>query len=121
VPAQNPDKVLTVESRPAGGSYLFGAYRFDLMGRALFKGSNRLALTPKAVETLRVLLEHAGNLVTTEQLMREVWPASFVEPGSITRNVADLKRHSETAVTSKRSQSGVTDSSHPYRDLRSRI
>jgi DNA-binding winged helix-turn-helix (wHTH) protein/Flp pilus assembly protein TadD len=92
MPAQSPDKVLTVDSRPAGGSYLFGAYRFDLLGRALFRGHDRLALTPKAVETLRVLLEHAGNLVTTEQLMREVWPASFVEPGSITRNIADLRK-----------------------------
>jgi DNA-binding winged helix-turn-helix (wHTH) protein/tetratricopeptide (TPR) repeat protein len=116
VPAQNPDKVLTVESRPAGGSYLFGAYRFDLMGRALFKGSNRLALTPKAVETLRVLLEHAGNLVTTEQLMREVWPASFVEPGSITRNIADLRKalgdrgHIETI--SKRGYRFVTTVQH---------
>lgn len=116
MPAQNPDKVLTVASRPTDGWYLFGAYRFDLRGRAVFRGHDRLALTPKAVDTLRVLIEHAGNLVTTEQLMREVWPASFVEPGSITRNIADLRKalgdrgHIETI--SKRGYRFVTPVQH---------
>lgn len=90
--AKNPDKNLKDQTRPSSGCYLFAAFRFDPEGRAIFKGQKRLALTPKAVETLRVLLEHAGNLVTNERLMREVWPARVVEPGSITRNIADLRK-----------------------------
>jgi DNA-binding winged helix-turn-helix (wHTH) protein/tetratricopeptide (TPR) repeat protein len=72
--------------------YQFDTYRFDPHGRVMLRDQERVPLTPKVAETLRVLLSKAGELVTTETLMREVWPANVVEPGSLTRNIADLRK-----------------------------
>ena len=91
---KNPDKNLTSvpHIQTAGTWYQFGKYRFDPHARVVLQGRERLPLTPKAVETLRVLVENAGSLVSTETLMNEVWPDAFVEEGSLTRNISDLRR-----------------------------
>jgi TolB-like protein len=51
-----------------------------------------VSVTPKAVDTLLVLLQHAGRLVRREQLMKEVWPDTFVGEDSLTRNISALRR-----------------------------
>ncbi len=49
-----------------------------------------MALTPKAFDTLLVLVEEAGRLVTKDELLQRVWPDAFVEEGSIANNVSML-------------------------------
>lgn len=44
------------------------------------------------MHTLVVLLRHAGQLVSKEDLMREVWPDTFVEEGGLARNVSVLRK-----------------------------
>jgi len=51
-----------------------------------------VALTPKAIDTLTVLVEHSGSVVTKEELMSRVWPATFVGDGSLMRNVSALRK-----------------------------
>ncbi len=75
-----------------GTWYQFGRFGFDPEALLVMCGPTRLRLTPKAIDTLRVLVEHAGSLVSTETLMREIWPGSFVEEGSLARNISDLRK-----------------------------
>lgn len=49
-------------------------------------------LTPKAVETLRVLVQRQGAVVSKETLLQEVWPGVFVGESGLTRNICDLRR-----------------------------
>jgi len=49
-------------------SYEFGPFRLDAGTRTLYRGDAFVALTPKAAETLLVLVEEAGRVVTKEQL-----------------------------------------------------
>jgi serine/threonine-protein kinase len=51
-----------------------------------------LPLTPKAAETLRVLVQSSGSLVSKETLLNEVWPGSFVGDGSLMRNICVLRK-----------------------------
>jgi len=73
-------------------SYEFGQFRLDREARILLHGDKTVALTPKAVELLLVLVEKRGQLVTKDDLMHAVWPDTFVEEGNLTSNISILRR-----------------------------
>ena len=49
-------------------------------------------LTPKALNTLAVLVRQGGRVVEKDVLIQEVWPDTFVEENSLTRNISVLRR-----------------------------
>src|SRR5262249_41651095 len=72
--------------------YEFGPYRVDPAERRLLRGDIPVPLTPKAFETLLVLVENAGRSLEKDELLRRVWPDTFVEEGSLTRNISVLRK-----------------------------
>ena len=70
----------------------FGSYRIDLGQKLLFSGADIVPLAPKAFETLLALVEEAGRVVEKEALLKRVWPDTFVEEGSLARNVSILRK-----------------------------
>ncbi|MGA7971809.1 MAG: response regulator transcription factor [Pseudolabrys sp.] len=50
-----------------------GPLTIDLAARAVLLSGKRLALTPKEYRLLQVLAQHAGNVVTHQHLLKEVW------------------------------------------------
>lgn len=72
--------------------YEFGPFRLDAEARVLTRDGEPVPLTPKAVETLLVLVERNGRVVSREELMREVWPDTFVEDNNLSVNVSALRR-----------------------------
>jgi serine/threonine-protein kinase len=82
-----------MEGRAVGRRwYLFGPYRLDPAASLVVRHDKQLPLTPKAVETLRVLVQSSGSMVSKETLLNEVWPGSFVGDGSLMRNISDLRK-----------------------------
>jgi adenylate cyclase len=73
-------------------SYAFGAFRLDAAEKILYQRDRAVALTPKAVETLLALVERHGRLVTKEELLRTVWPETFVEANNLAQNISLLRR-----------------------------
>lgn len=57
-------------------SYVFGTYRVDAVERVLFNEKGPVSLTPKAFDTLLALVENSGRILTTDDLMAQVWPAA---------------------------------------------
>jgi DNA-binding response OmpR family regulator len=51
--------------------------RVDPAARRAWRGERELDLTPKEFDVLRVLVEHAGRVVTREQLLRDVWETTW--------------------------------------------
>lgn len=72
--------------------YEFGPFRLDAAGRLLFRGGERLTLTPKAIELLVALVEAHGQPVSKEELLQKVWPDTVVEEGSLTSHVSLLRK-----------------------------
>jgi TolB-like protein/DNA-binding winged helix-turn-helix (wHTH) protein/Tfp pilus assembly protein PilF len=72
--------------------YEFGQYRIDSVERLLLRGEETIPLTPKAVDTLLVLLANSGRVVEKDELMKSVWPDTFVEEGALARNVSALRK-----------------------------
>lgn len=72
--------------------YEFGPYVMDVRSRILLKNGTTVRLTPKAFDTLFVLVQHASQVVEKEQLLKEVWPDIFVEEGSLSHNIHGLRK-----------------------------
>ena len=61
--------------------YEFGNFRLDTEKHRLLRDGEIVALTPKAVEALTVLIHRRGKLVERDDLMKSVWSDAIVEPG----------------------------------------
>jgi len=79
-------------AEPEIQGYQFGPFRIDAGERLLHRGPELISLPPKALDTLLVLLESAGRMVDKGDLMKAVWPDTFVEEGALARNVSLLRK-----------------------------
>ncbi len=78
--------------RPNQHLYEFGAFRLDARELMLLRDGQYIPLTPKALETLVVLVEHGGRIVEKEELHRQIWPDTVVEDVSLAKNVSTLRK-----------------------------
>jgi DNA-binding winged helix-turn-helix (wHTH) protein/tetratricopeptide (TPR) repeat protein len=74
----------------------FHPFRLDTINQCLLRrgdagGEERILLTPKAFAVLRCLVEHAGRLVTQDELLEAVWPDTFVQPEVLKYQIADIR------------------------------
>ena len=72
--------------------YRFGEFVLEPRTRVLQRGGERIALTPKAIDVLLVLVQRAGQVVTREELIGAVWPDSYVEESNLTQTVFMLRK-----------------------------
>jgi pimeloyl-ACP methyl ester carboxylesterase len=72
--------------------YLFGPFRLDGGQGILSAGANEISLGSKAFETLRLLVENAGRIVSKRELIDHVWPDSHVEENNIAQNISLLRK-----------------------------
>ena len=79
-------------SKSGATVYKFGPFLLDQGERILLHGEELVPLTPKAFDTLVVLVESAGHLVTKEKLLEEVWPETFVEEAVLSVNISTLRK-----------------------------
>jgi DNA-binding winged helix-turn-helix (wHTH) protein/TolB-like protein/Tfp pilus assembly protein PilF len=72
--------------------YEFASFRLDPAERRLLRDGEPVALTPKCFDLLVVLVESGGHLLEKSDLMARVWPDQFVEEGSLSFNVSELRK-----------------------------
>jgi eukaryotic-like serine/threonine-protein kinase len=72
--------------------YEFGPFRIDITDRVLFRETAPVPLTPKAFDTLVVLVEAAGRILEKDDLMKRVWPDTIVEENNLTQNISALRK-----------------------------
>ncbi|HKX30440.1 MAG TPA: winged helix-turn-helix domain-containing protein [Blastocatellia bacterium] len=72
--------------------YEFGSFRLDLKARVLMRDTEIVQLTPKAFDTLLVLVERGGELVERRDLLKTVWPDVCVEENNLNSNIFMLRR-----------------------------
>jgi DNA-binding winged helix-turn-helix (wHTH) protein/TolB-like protein len=73
-------------------TYQFGPFYLDAGERLLLKDGQAIPLTPKAFDTLLLLVENSGRLLEKEELMKSVWPDSFVEENNLNRSIYLLRK-----------------------------
>jgi DNA-binding winged helix-turn-helix (wHTH) protein len=75
----------------APASYRFGPYRLDRAAYRLLHGDRAIELSPKAIDLLLLLVDHAGSLVTKDDILKAVWPDVAVTDNALTQVVSDLR------------------------------
>lgn len=76
----------------SGKIYEFGRFRIDAQERILFDGADVISLTPKAFDTLLLLIENCGHALSKEEIMQTVWAESFVEENNLAQNISLLRK-----------------------------
>ena len=78
---------------PGGTSrYEFAGFELDVPERRLLRDGVEVELAPKAFDTLRLLVENAGHLMTKEELQRRLWPDSVVEENNLNKNISVIRK-----------------------------
>ena len=72
--------------------YYFGEFELDPVDKVLSNHGRPVPLTPKAFDTLLVLVERHGRLVVKDDLLRLVWPGTFVEENNLAQNISAIRR-----------------------------
>jgi DNA-binding winged helix-turn-helix (wHTH) protein/tetratricopeptide (TPR) repeat protein len=80
------------ENQRAEELYEFGPFRVDPGRETLVKAGVAVPLTPKTFQILLVLVRHGQEIVTKDDLMKSVWPDTFVEEANLSRNIFMLRK-----------------------------
>jgi DNA-binding winged helix-turn-helix (wHTH) protein len=73
------------------GQYRFGPFVVDRARYRVLRGAEALELTPKLLDLLIHLVDHAGSLVTKEELLDALWPGANVTDNALAQAVSELR------------------------------
>jgi Tol biopolymer transport system component/DNA-binding winged helix-turn-helix (wHTH) protein len=72
--------------------YEFGPFCLDVAEHLLLRDGEAVPLTPKAFDLLLALVERHGHLLEKEELLKKVWPDTFVEEANLASNISQLRK-----------------------------
>ena len=70
----------------------FHPFRLDEANQCLWRGDTRVSLMPKPFAVLQYLVDHAGRLITHDELMNAIWPDTFVQPEVLRRYILEIRK-----------------------------
>jgi TolB-like protein/DNA-binding winged helix-turn-helix (wHTH) protein/Tfp pilus assembly protein PilF len=70
----------------------FGPFLLDPIERILSRQGTPVSLTPKAFEILLCLVRNPGRMVTKNELLRQIWPDTFVEEVNLAVNISAIRK-----------------------------
>ena len=71
---------------------LFPPFRLDTVNYRLWRGDELVQIAPKAFDALRYLVEHAGQLVTQDEMLEALWPETYVNPDVVKKYVLEIRK-----------------------------
>lgn len=72
--------------------YEFGPFVLDTIQHALLRNGEPVPLTPKTYDTLLVLVQNCGKMLSKEELMNTLWPDRFVEESNLTQQISMIRK-----------------------------
>ena len=72
--------------------YRFGEFTVDAEQKVLLRHGKPLLLAPKVLETLLTLVQNGGRIIEKEELMKRLWPDTFVEESNLTYCIVQLRK-----------------------------
>src|SRR5215217_2257942 len=76
----------------SGHIHRFSDFTIDIEQKVLLRDGKAIPLAPKVFETLLALIENPGRIVLKEELMKRLWPDTFVEEANLTFNIQQLRK-----------------------------
>lgn len=75
-----------------GIHYEFGPFRVDPDRRLLLRDDQPVPITPKAFDTLLILVRNSCAVLSKDDLMKQLWPDAFVEEANLSQNIFMLRK-----------------------------
>jgi DNA-binding winged helix-turn-helix (wHTH) protein/TolB-like protein len=72
--------------------YRFKDFELEPAERRLSEAGKPVALTSKVFDTLVLLVERAGHLVSKDELMKLLWPRGYVDESNLTKHIWVIRR-----------------------------
>lgn len=72
--------------------YQFGPFCLDPVKRRLLRDGEVVKLTPKAFETLLVLVQQRGKTIEKDELLKTVWAGTIVEENNLNQSITALRK-----------------------------
>ena len=70
----------------------FKTFRLDPANHLLWRNGDRVPLAPKAFDVLAYLVEHAGQLVTQDEILEALWSETYVNPEVLRKYILEIRR-----------------------------
>lgn len=87
-----PDEAPKLDQGLHSQAFLVGEWRVQPILNSVSKGTQTTRLEPKVMQVLVCLAKHGGEVVPKEELIRAVWPDTFVTDQVLTTAVLDSDR-----------------------------
>jgi TolB-like protein/DNA-binding winged helix-turn-helix (wHTH) protein len=71
---------------------LFKSFRLDTANHLLWRNGDRVPLAPKAFDVLAYLVEHAGQLVTQDEILEALWSETYVNPEILRKYILEIRK-----------------------------
>jgi TolB-like protein/DNA-binding winged helix-turn-helix (wHTH) protein/Tfp pilus assembly protein PilF len=70
----------------------FKAFRLDRANHLLWRNGDRAPLAPKGFDVLAYLVEHAGRVVTQDEILEALWPETYVNPELLRKYILEIRK-----------------------------
>jgi TolB-like protein/DNA-binding winged helix-turn-helix (wHTH) protein/Flp pilus assembly protein TadD len=71
---------------------LFKTFRLDTTNHLLWRNGDRVPIAPKGFDVLAYLVEHAGRLVTQDEILEALWSETYVNPEVLRKYILEIRR-----------------------------
>jgi TolB-like protein/DNA-binding winged helix-turn-helix (wHTH) protein/Flp pilus assembly protein TadD len=71
---------------------LFKTFRLDTTNHLLWRDGDRVPIAPKGFDVLAYLVEHAGRLVTQDEILEALWPETYVNPEVLRKYILEIRK-----------------------------
>jgi len=75
-----------------GGIFQFGEFHIDARARTLRREEKIVSLNFRAFNVLLYIVQNPGKVLTRDELIKNVWPDSFVDENSLAQSISMLRR-----------------------------
>lgn len=83
---------MTDKSNNASHLYCFGDFQLDTVQRTLRRDGEMIVLPPRVFDTLTLLVERHGTVISKREMMDAIWKDAFVEESNLTQNIYLLRK-----------------------------
>jgi DNA-binding winged helix-turn-helix (wHTH) protein len=70
----------------------FKAFRLDPANHLLWRNGDRVPIAPKSFDVLAYLVEHAGQVVTQDEILEALWPEAYVNPEVLRKYILEIRK-----------------------------
>jgi DNA-binding winged helix-turn-helix (wHTH) protein len=72
--------------------YRFDEFELSRSRRTLLRNGEAVPLLPRTFEVLACLVENPGRVLTKQEILKIVWPESFVEENNLSQHISFLRK-----------------------------